>query len=179
MLSVRQHPNRPLRWLARALAAAMVTAAVLGANAGAAHASGKPDAADVAIVFTVSDAESAEAYILVEDPTCPPDIICKPRRAPGQITFLVSTNVSLCCQDLTVEYETYGGTATPDVDYCKSSGKVTFGRGEFVKPVKVCVHFNTAVEPTEFFHLRLKNPNVAADVTDEGTATILDGIEYL
>ena len=179
MLSVRQHPNRPLRWLARALIGAMVTATVLGANAAAAQASGKPDAANLAIAFTVSDGESAEAYILAEDPTCPPDIICKPRRAPGQITFLVSINVSLCCQLVTVDFETNGGTATPDVDYCSSTGRLTFQPGEFVKPVKACVHFNTAVEPTEFFYLRLKNPSVPANVSDEATGTIYDGIEFL
>jgi len=180
MLSIRPRRGGPLRWLARALTAAVVTAAVLGANTAAAHAmSGKPDAANLAIAFTVSDGESAEAYILVEDPTCPPDIICKPRRAPGQITFLVSTNVSLCCQPLSVDFETYGGTATPNVDYCSASGRVTFQPGEFVKPVKVCVHFNTAIEPTEFFYLRLTNPSVPASVADEGTGTIHDGIEYL
>jgi hypothetical protein len=167
------------RWMARVLIAAVAAATMLGANAAAAQAaSGQADPQTLAIAFTVSDGESPESY-LFEDPNCPPDIICKPQRVQAFISFAISTNASLCCQDLTVEYETVSGTAISNIDFCPTSGTARFKPGVFVQYVKVCIKFNTAIEPTETFTLRLKNPNVPAGVADVGVGTIYDGTEHV
>lgn len=161
------------------MAAALVTAAALAANAVPAQAGSGPVAPEsVDIVFTVSDGEAPEGFLFY-DPTCPPDIICKPRRVQAFVTFIITTNVSLNGQTLKVDFNTFNGSALAPGDYCQTSGTAEFPPGTFTRAVKVCVNFNTAIEPTENFFLRLSNPNVVADVSDIGEGKIYDGLEVI
>jgi hypothetical protein len=129
------------------------------------------------IVFSVSDGESPEGF-RVFNPNCPPDIICKPQREAGRITFKVSTNISFCCQPLTVQFRTKNGTAVAPGDYTAKTGTLTFQPGVFDQYVTVWMNINPGgVEPPETFYLELFNPSQPADVSDVGVGTIRDGIE--
>jgi Calx-beta domain-containing protein len=167
-MQIRKH-------LAKALAAILIAAA-LAVNAAPAQAANTPESVDV--VFSVTDAESPEGFIF-DNPNCPPDIDCKPQRVQAFITFVVSTNVSISGQTLTVKFATANNTAVAPGDYCATSGTVSFPPGIFSKAVKVCVNFNPAVEPAETFFLKLSNPSVPADTSDVGIATIVDGLELV
>jgi hypothetical protein len=158
--------------LIRAVTATLLAAAMLCVPAAAAQAQSTQ-----AIEFTVSDGEAPEVFIF-QDPNCAPDIICKPRRVQAFITFKVSTNTLLSGNTLKVTLETVNGSAVAPGDYCPTIQTVSFS-DTFDQYVSVCVKFNTAIEPTETFTVRLLNPSVPAGVSDTGTGTIFDGPEFV
>lgn len=157
----------------RALAVALLAITALTVPATTANAQSTQ-----AIEFTVSDAESPEVYFFT-DPNCSPDITCKTKRVQAFMTFKVSTNTSLAGNTLKVTVQTVNGTAVAPTDFCPTTRTVTFSPGTFDQYVPVCINFNTAVEATETFIVRLLDPSVPAAVSDTGTGTIFDGAEFV
>jgi hypothetical protein len=168
----------PADWLARALVAVGLVVGVVLATAPAVHAGPVNPAAAQQVVFSVSDGTSHEVYRIREcgDPEEPG---CRIRRVPGQITFRVTIDVSLCCRDITVQYRTADGGARAPEDYNAVSGTLTFPPGVFSKSIIVRINEGGGTESTETFRFRLSNANVSADVSDAGIGTILDGVEDL
>lgn len=85
--------------------------------------------------------------------------------------------------DVTVGYQTFGGTAVGNVDYYETSSssyynQLTFLAGETTKVVRVYATSDSLSEPDEVFHLQLQNPVGArfekADRTPMASAFILD-----
>jgi hypothetical protein len=171
---MQMHSNQKrIGTLVRAIVAVSLATGVLVTTAGAAQAA--PADRDLAqeVVFSVSDGSSYEAYLVEECAAEPP---CRIRRVPGQIIFRVTTNISLCCQNVTVRYATVNGSARAPEDYNAVSGTLTFAPGVFSKSVYIRVNEGGGVESTERFTLRLSNANVPADVSDAGVGTIRDGV---
>lgn len=130
------------------------------------------------LVFAVSDAESPEAFV-VENPNCPPDIVCRPFHAPGKLRFTVSTNLSFADRTVTVKFRTVDGTALSPGDYRNTIGTLSFPPGVFSRPVDVTVTSIGGVESAETMALELFDPSFSADVSDRGVGTILDGVQHL
>ncbi|UWQ30621.1 Calx-beta domain-containing protein [Leisingera sp. M523] len=77
---------------------------------------------------------------------------------------------------LTLDYRTKNGSAIAGEDYLAKSGSVTFQTGQLEKTVRVDLTGDTALEPSEFFHL-IVGPDASLGGTASGlsgTATILD-----
>lgn len=77
---------------------------------------------------------------------------------------------------ITLDYRTEDGSARAGEDYAAKSGSVTFQPGQTEKTVRVDLNGDTAIEPSEFFHL-IVSPDASLGGTAEGlagTATILD-----
>jgi len=165
-------PTKRSRWLVRAIGSLTLLVAALGVDPAPVHASSvTPAALNVPIIFSVSDDNSPEGFLFEGPPI---------RRLPGEIAFQVSLNVSLCCQNITVQYRTADGTARAPGDYTAKSGTLTFTPGTFARDVVVTMNFNPGpAEPNETFRLELSNPSVPADVSDVGIGTIIDGIERI
>lgn len=59
---------------------------------------------------------------------------------------------------VSVNYQTFGGTATEDEDYAAATGTITFAPGETSKSVHVRLLGDSSVEADESFEVRLSNP---------------------
>jgi hypothetical protein len=176
MSQLTHHVSR--RFRRAALASAAVAAVASAVTAGPAAASTQPQVVPD-LVFSVGDGESPEGY-LFRDPNCPPDISCKGQRVAGEVTFKVTTNVSLAGQPITVRYATVDGTARQPGDYRAETGALTFQPGDFAEYVTVTLNINPGgAEPTEQFFLQLSDPSIPGDTSDRGVGTIIDGIEVV
>lgn len=86
----------------------------------------------------------------------------------------VVTLAGASAQNVTVNYQTAGNTATSGVDYASASGTLTFAPGNTSKTITVQVFGELTVELDEIFKVNLSAP-VNATMTDaEGVGTILD-----
>jgi uncharacterized repeat protein (TIGR01451 family) len=74
----------------------------------------------------------------------------------------------------TVDYQTFGFTATSGVDFLATQGTLTFRAGETVKTFTVPIIGDTLDEGDETFTIQLTNPVNASMERDRATATILD-----
>jgi hypothetical protein len=162
-------------WLTRTLAAMGLVVAAVVATAATAQAQPVNRAAAEEVVFSVSDGESYEQYLIRACPD-PDEPGCQIRRVPGSITFRVTIDISLCCRNITVRYNTVDGSARAASDYNAVSGTLTFPPGIFSKTVTVGITTGGGAESTETFRLRLSSPNVPGDVSDAGVGTIRDGV---
>ena len=79
--------------------------------------------------------------------------------------------------EVTVEYETTGGTATSGADFTADSGKLTFAAGETTKTVSVATTDDSADEEDETFTLTLSDPTNATLGDATATGTIVDDDE--
>ena len=61
-------------------------------------------------------------------------------------------------EQVTVDYATVEGTATPGEDFVAASGTVTFQPGEFSKEISIEIISDEYLEPDEFFTVELSNP---------------------
>jgi hypothetical protein len=165
-------------WFTRTLAATGLVIAAVLTTAATAQAEPVNDAAAQEVVFSVSDGSSYEQYLIRVCPD-PDEPGCQIRRVPGSITFRVTIDISLCCKDITVRFNTVDGSAHAPSDYNAVSGTLTFPPGVFSKTVTVGITTGGGAEPTETFRLRLSSPNVPGDVSDVGVGTIRDGVEEL
>jgi hypothetical protein len=74
---------------------------------------------------------------------------------------------------VTVDFKTLGGTATPKVDFVPTGGTLTFLPGVVSQKVTVQVLGDTTVEPNETFYLKLSNPSANAYIgTSQVAGTI-------
>ena len=64
--------------------------------------------------------------------------------------------------DVTVAYQTYGGTALGNVDYSETSGTIEFQEGDLTQTIRVLARSDTLQEADEYLELELSNP-VGAD----------------
>ena len=110
-------------------------------------------------VVTIAGPEGALSYV--------------PENAMEPLTFTLTLN-GVSAKDVTVDYATdeakllgllsarHGLTdATPDEDYVPATGTVTFAPGQTTKTVNVEVTNDDVSEDTEFFGLRISNPQNA------------------
>jgi photosystem II stability/assembly factor-like uncharacterized protein len=74
---------------------------------------------------------------------------------------------------VTVQYETFAGTAVENQDYFRVSGAFFFGPSR-TWTISVPIKGDTISEPTENFFVRLSMPTGAVILDGEGQATILD-----
>ena len=65
-------------------------------------------------------------------------------------------------QDVLVDYQTVGGTATEDVDFNQTRGTLTIAAGATSGVISITTYGGTEVEADEFFVLELSNPRGAA-----------------
>jgi uncharacterized repeat protein (TIGR01451 family) len=80
---------------------------------------------------------------------------------------------------ITVHYATgaLSDTATPDVDYARTTGTLTFAGGTTTQTVNVPVNGDTAVEPDEVLTLTLDTPAQATLADGSGRGTIVNDDE--
>jgi hypothetical protein len=75
---------------------------------------------------------------------------------------------------ITVDYQTFTGTAATPKDYITTSGTLTFAPGEVSRTVTVMVVGETMKEKDETFSVRLANPVNATIADAQGLGIILD-----
>ena len=76
---------------------------------------------------------------------------------------------------VTVNYQTFNGTAVGGSDVTGTSGLLTFAPGETLKTVRVTVLNDAVVEPTENFGFQLFSPSANATIARNiATGTIID-----
>ncbi|TYP74749.1 Calx-beta domain-containing protein [Paenibacillus methanolicus] len=73
---------------------------------------------------------------------------------------------------LTVDYATYGGTATEGTDYLAASGQITFGPGETFATIEIPITNDIQFEPAESFSVELFNVSDGVTSIDRGTTTV-------
>ena len=73
---------------------------------------------------------------------------------------------------LTVNYQTFGGTAVEGADYVGTSGVLVFGPGETQKQITIQILNDILIEGPENFFVVLSNPGVGAGLGTFSTATI-------
>ena len=94
------------------------------------------------------------------------------------VEFTVSLSAASALQ-VTVEYETSGGTATTGDDFTEESGTLTFAAHETSQTVSVATTDDSADEENETFTLTLSSPANATLGTATATGTINDNDESL
>jgi hypothetical protein len=160
-------------------------AASIGAVLGAAGpvaagpvAAAEPGVTPAAVAFSVSDETEYEGT-LEEDPTCPPDITCRPIRVPNTMHFDVTLNTTLSVP-VTVHVKTVDGTARAGLDYVGiTDAVVTIPAGRTTGWVSVHLKTDFVAELTETFSVVLFNPSIAASATDQGVGRILNGFSTI
>ncbi len=73
---------------------------------------------------------------------------------------------------LTVQYQTFGGTAFEGADYAGAAGILTFGPGETQKTITVQILDDNLIESTENFFVVLSNPGPGVGLGSGSTATV-------
>lgn len=73
---------------------------------------------------------------------------------------------------LTVDYATYGGTATAGTDYLDASGSLAFGPGETFATIEIPITNDMKHEPAESFSVELFNVSDGETTIDRGTTTV-------
>ncbi len=127
-----------------------------------------------AVAFSVSDATEHEGT-LEEDPSCPPDITCRPLKVPNSMHFTITMNTTLSVP-VTVRIKTVDGTAKAGLDYVGITNQlVTIPAGRTTAWVSVLLKLDFLNEPAETFSLVLFDPSIPAGVGDQGLGTILNG----
>ena len=92
--------------------------------------------------------------------------------ADAQITLRLSHAAS---SDVSVNYQTGGGDATPVADYTpRSLTKTTFTAGQLEKTLSTATFDDSDLEPTEYFNWMLSNESNAQLAQDSGSSWILD-----
>jgi hypothetical protein len=93
----------------------------------------------------------------------------------GKTSARITVTLSPASQTtVTVDYATFGGTATAGKDFTVDSGTLTFHSGETTKTIVVSVIGDTQPEPDEHFSIKLSNPANVTVATAIATVTILD-----
>ena len=77
-------------------------------------------------------------------------------------------------ETITVQYTTADGTAKAASDYAATSGTITFAPGQTEQTIMTHINGDTAIEPDEFFRVKLSNPTNATLADAEAKATILN-----
>jgi Ca2+-binding RTX toxin-like protein len=90
----------------------------------------------------------------------------------GFVDFVIRLNVPLG-QTVTVQYQTYSGSATTS-DYTPVSGSLSFAPGETVKTVRVTINNDGSLEGLQSFGLELFNAVGAGIGRTDAIATIVD-----
>lgn len=73
---------------------------------------------------------------------------------------------------LSVNYQTFAGTATENADYTGASGVLTFSAGQTQKTITVQILNDNLIESTESFSIVLSNPSDGASVGTASAATV-------
>ncbi|MDE2979572.1 MAG: cadherin-like beta sandwich domain-containing protein, partial [Gemmatimonadota bacterium] len=94
----------------------------------------------------------------------------------GDVDFTVSLS-DASAEEVTVEYETAGGTATAGVDFTSRSGTLTFAANETTQTVSVATTDDEEDEEDETFTLTLSSPANATLDDAAATGTIVDDDE--
>jgi hypothetical protein len=94
---------------------------------------------------------------------------------PTPVTFIVSLSTAYD-QPVNVNYATADGSATiADGDYDAASGTLTFAPGETSKTITVSAWGDAAVEPDEYFYVRLTGASPFAMLLQpQGIGNVLD-----
>jgi hypothetical protein len=77
-------------------------------------------------------------------------------------------------QNVTVNYASAAGTASPGTDFSGASGTLTYAPGETTKQVAVAVHGDIVDENNETLLLNLSGPTNALIADGQGLGTIID-----
>jgi uncharacterized delta-60 repeat protein/uncharacterized repeat protein (TIGR01451 family) len=108
-------------------------------------------------------------------------------RAPGKVAFaagnysvletgtnavitLIRTNGS--SGQISVQFATTGGTATPGVDYAPTTNNVVFADGEISKTFNIPVFHNPLAQGNQTVNITLSNPTGGAAILGTNTATL-------
>jgi len=117
-----------------------------------------------------------EGIILNDDgalgPSLSIDDVSQSEGNDGTTEFTFTVTLSAASEsEVTVEYATGGGNATPGSDYEANSGQLTFAPGETTKTITVVVTGDTDFERNETFEVTLFSPTGAelADAVGNGT----------
>jgi glucose/arabinose dehydrogenase len=73
---------------------------------------------------------------------------------------------------VTVDYETFDGTATSGADYTRRQGTITFASGQSSAVIQIPIANDTAVEPTETLSVAIDNVRGGATLLVPRTATV-------
>ena len=93
--------------------------------------------------------------------------------ASGSVVVTVVANRQGNPNDsLTVNYQTFGGTAVDGADYVGTSGILVFGPGETQKQITIQILNDILIEGPENFFVVLSNPGPGAGLGTSSTATI-------
>ena len=116
--------------------------------------------------------------VIVNDDGLPTLSIGDSRVAEGDLgnigtSFTVKLS-AVSSQAVTVSYSTADDTATAEVDYISTSGKVTFLPGIISQAITVLVKGDVIDEPNETFFVKLADPINATIAQGRGTGTIID-----
>ena len=90
----------------------------------------------------------------------------------GIVEFTVTATAAY--EELTVNWKTSDGTATPGSDYTANSGKVVFNEGETSKTIRVNLIDDSTAEGDETFIVTLSNPTEAVLSSASAVGTIED-----
>jgi len=91
----------------------------------------------------------------------------------GEASFTVSLSAT-SIQPVTLDFETFEGTAKAGIDFQASKGKLVFAPGEQTKSLVIPLTWDREDEQEESFFVRLSNVSNAAIADGEGIGTIED-----
>ncbi|MBC8355142.1 MAG: hypothetical protein H8E66_24465 [Planctomycetes bacterium] len=92
----------------------------------------------------------------------------------SQAVFNVSLSLP-SADPVTVDFDTFDGTASAGSDYTAASGTLTFAPGETSKTIIVPTTNDTDPEPNETFTVTISNPSAGTTIADgQGVGTIAD-----
>ncbi|MCP4000190.1 MAG: choice-of-anchor D domain-containing protein, partial [Gammaproteobacteria bacterium] len=136
----------------------------------------------VAVIGVTNGSENGvqQQTVTITDDDSPPTISINDKTvAEGNSgTTAAAFTVSLSGasgKTVTVDYETGGGSATPNADYTAiGNTTLTFSPGETTKTINVSVTGDTVVETNETFQLELSNPIDGFIADSIGVGTILN-----
>ncbi|MFO0900206.1 MAG: Calx-beta domain-containing protein [Pirellulales bacterium] len=134
-----------------------------------------------AVGAEISDA-TGQGTIINDDgagaPTLSVDDISQDEGNDGTTEFTFTVTLSAPSEaEVTVNYATGGGNATPGNDYEAASGQLVFAPGETTKTITVLVTGDTNFERNETFQVQLSDAS-GADIADGvGVATIVNDDE--
>lgn len=96
----------------------------------------------------------------------------------GTTVFNLPVSLSAASEKpVSVQYQTGGGTATPNQDYVRTQGTFTIPAGDVRGVIPVTVNGDRLIEPAETFIVEISNPVNATIGTARGTGTILNDDE--
>ena len=124
----------------------------------------------------IADGVGTATGTILDDDTTPEVSVAdaEANEGAGTIVFTVSLSQA-SADDVTVDYETFDGTAIDGVDYTSASGTLTIVAGTLSAEIKVTIFENDAATEDRAFELRLSNPTGAILVSpSSATGTIIE-----